>query len=94
MTAFDARPLTTIPLSVGIARLVAALRALASQIQLTASASHSQPGRLRERLARDAGEPFGDDPRTGGVSDALAGHGLSTAQAMDFITRDCRRSGL
>jgi len=92
MTAFDASP-TTSPSSFGIARLAAALTALASDIQLTASAVRSQPTPLSERLARDAGEPLSDDVKAGGAPEALASHGLSAAQALDFIARDCRRGG-
>jgi hypothetical protein len=89
MTAFDASTTTTSPSSFGIARLAAALRALASEFR--ASPFLAQPARLSERLARDAGEPLSDDSMAGSASDALASHGLSALQALDFIARDCRR---
>ena len=89
MTAFDASPRTTSPSSFGIARLAAALTALASEF--TASPFRAQPARLNARLARDAGEALSDEPMAGGAPDALASHGLSAAQVMESIARDCRR---
>jgi hypothetical protein len=88
MTAFDASPTTKSPSSFGIARLAAALTTLASGIQFRAPSWRPQPAPLSERLARDAGEPVtavepGFDP--------LSSHGLSAAQVLDFISRDCRR---
>jgi hypothetical protein len=89
MTAFDTSPTTTSPSSFGIACLATALTTLTRKFR--ASLFRAQPARLDARLARDAGEALADEPMAGGAPDALASHGLSAAQVMDSIARDCRR---
>ena len=75
MTAFDLTPATTAP--AGASRLAAALRALAAELDIRASAMRSQPLPLSERMARDIGAPFErrrrSRPRTAGRRRPLLG---------------------